>query len=165
KRERRGVRVAVRELHAEWPPESCELVRGAGGECPFRADLARVVLHHRRCVGGRVGRYLEEHRAGWKALGELHEERGVQRTGFATGGVEGGDHDVLATNRREVDGKPGLIDKVEFGHRNELAGELAEAEIDLVVACIDRARDEMTGIDSEEQRLDPAWRDGHRAAL
>ena len=78
------------------------------------------------------------------------------------GRVEGGDHDVLSCDRLQAEGASRLVDEGEGRHRNELAGELAEAEVHVVVAGVDGAGDEPSPIDAEQQRRHAAGGDVDR---
>src|SRR5258708_27981959 len=150
KRQRRCVRGAGRERNTERFPESGELVGGAGGKGPVRGDALRVIRENTGRIRGRVGRDLEQQRGRGDALGELEKYCGVKRTGLMTARMKRRDDHVLAGNRRESYGVSRLIGELEIRHRYELAGELAESKVHLVVARIGGARDEMAGIDSEE---------------
>src|SRR5207302_2398452 len=53
--QRRGVRVAGRDAHAEGSPELRDLVSGAGREGPVRTYPGAVLGQHGRRIRGRVG--------------------------------------------------------------------------------------------------------------
>ena len=70
-----------------------------------------------------------------------------------TGCVEGGDHDVFARDRCEVEWASGLIDESEGRHGDELARELTETEVHIVVAGVDRTGHEPARVDAQQERL------------
>ncbi len=57
---------------------------------------------------------------------------------------------------------PCLVDQVETRHGDELARQLAEAEVYVVISGVDRARQQPARLDSEQQRFDLARGDRHR---
>ncbi len=73
-------------------------------------------------------------------------------------GVKRGEHDVAAGDGHVAERVPPLVLEAEGGHGDELARQLAQAEVDLVVAGVCGAGDEMAGFDAEQDRLHLARR-------
>ncbi len=158
-RERRHVAVACRELDAERLPERGQRIGRAGRERPPRADRLRVGVQPGRRVGAWIGRDLDQPHASWQPALQLEEERGVQRARLVARGVKGRDDQVLARGRRVVERLAVLVQQPERRHGDELARELTEAEVQLVVAGVGGAGDEPSALDADEYRLD--LRRGH----
>src|SRR2546428_12909679 len=57
------------------------------------------------------------------------------------------------------------MDEVEPWHRNELARELSQPEVDFIVARVDGTRDQVARLDAQQQRLDQAGLDRDGNAL
>jgi hypothetical protein len=153
-REGRNVAVTGRQLNTEWFPERGQGRRGGGGERPARADALSVRIEDRGCVGAGIGGDLRQHDARRQLLLQLEEQRRIQRTGLVARRVKGRDDQVAACGGAAVKCVALLVLKAEWRHRHELAGQLAQAKIHLVVAGVCGARQETSPLETEEDRLD-----------
>jgi len=121
-----------------------------------------VFFERSRRIHDRVRRYLQELYAARQVLLQLEEERGVKRARLVARRVESGDDEVLARCSAAVEGVAELVLQAEGGHGDELARQLAEAEVHLVVARVGGARDELACVDAEEDGLDLSRAHDHR---
>ena len=69
------------------------------------------------------------------------------------GGVEGGDDQVATGDALVVEGVTILVMQRERRHGHKLPGQLAEAEVELVVAGIDSAGNQTAVVDAEKNRF------------
>ncbi len=163
-RERRDVAVARGERDAEGFPELRQLVGCPGGEGPRCVDALRVGREHRWDIRCRIGRHLGNQHVGRQLLLlELLEQRRVERTCLMARGVESRDHDILARDRAVVESTSSLVDEGERRHRPELARQLSETQVDLIVAGVRGSNEETPRFDPEQERFHLAGnqRNGH----
>ena len=152
-RQRGRVCVTTGEVHSEGLPESLQGSARCGRKRPFRTDALGVSIQGDRRVSGGVGRDLHQRDAAGQVSLQLEEEGRVQRAGLVTGGVEGGDDQVATGDALVVEGVTVLVLQREGRHGHELPGQLAEAEVELVVAGIDSAGNQTAVVDAEKNRF------------